>query len=250
CHRRKVKCIGEGLKSCKNCISAGLTCTYNAIPQKKGPKGSRAKVLSELRETQRQSQLAPGSPFSHGIPGRSISPAASRTPGLLTLEVVDCCIDYYFNNIYQTQPILHRAKMQQVVLAMDHSAEAYCKLCALCAYMMIQPNMTVPRHLLPQIDGNPMPVVHFGHVLLDETLRVRKCYDYIEHPTINTVYTAFFIFSCYFCLDKQNAAWTYLRQAMTIAHIMGLHDEEHYKTGDMIEATRKRRMFWVLFITE
>lgn len=32
---------------------AGLACTYNAIPQKKGPKGSRAKVLAEIREHQR-----------------------------------------------------------------------------------------------------------------------------------------------------------------------------------------------------
>lgn len=39
CHRRKVKCIGDGTRTCKNCQSAGLTCTYNAIPQKKGPKG-------------------------------------------------------------------------------------------------------------------------------------------------------------------------------------------------------------------
>jgi hypothetical protein len=57
CHRRKVKCIGEGTNPCKNCLSAGLACTYNAIPQKKGPKGSRAKVLSELRENQRNAQL-------------------------------------------------------------------------------------------------------------------------------------------------------------------------------------------------
>ncbi|KAF3037156.1 hypothetical protein E8E11_005995 [Didymella keratinophila] len=33
---RKVKCIGEGTDPCKNCISASLACTYNAIPQKKG----------------------------------------------------------------------------------------------------------------------------------------------------------------------------------------------------------------------
>ncbi|CCC13727.1 unnamed protein product [Sordaria macrospora k-hell] len=50
CHRRKVKC--DGINPCRNCHASQLTCTYNAIPQKKGPKGSRAKVISELRETQ------------------------------------------------------------------------------------------------------------------------------------------------------------------------------------------------------
>lgn len=39
CRRRKVKCT-EGTNPCKNCTYAGYTCTYNAILQKKGPKGS------------------------------------------------------------------------------------------------------------------------------------------------------------------------------------------------------------------
>ncbi|KFX95023.1 hypothetical protein V490_04041, partial [Pseudogymnoascus sp. VKM F-3557] len=56
CHRRKVKC--DGLSPCRNCSSAQLACTYNAIPQKKGPKGSRAKVISELREQNRQNALS------------------------------------------------------------------------------------------------------------------------------------------------------------------------------------------------
>ncbi|KAF1991833.1 hypothetical protein K402DRAFT_70860 [Aulographum hederae CBS 113979] len=250
CHRRKVKCIGEGMKPCKNCNAAGLTCTYNAIPQKKGPKGSRAKVLSELRETQRQSQLAPHSPFDRSIPGRSVSPAFARTPGLLTPELLECCIDYYFTNIYPTQPIMHRARVQQTVLAMDYSNEAYCKLTAFCAYMMIQPNLILPPRVAPRSDAGPVPNLTFGQHLLEESIRVRKSYEYIENPNLLTIYTAFFIFSCYFCLDKQNAAWSYLRQAMTLAHIIGMHDEESYKTGDIIENSRKRRLFWVLFMTE
>lgn len=47
CHRRKVKC--DGTNPCHNCRTAQLGCTYHAIPEKKVPKGSRAKALSELR---------------------------------------------------------------------------------------------------------------------------------------------------------------------------------------------------------
>ena len=63
CHRRKVRCSGS--VPCKNCGQANLQCTYLAIPQKKGPKGSRAKVISEIRDTQLQKPPVPKAAVSH-----------------------------------------------------------------------------------------------------------------------------------------------------------------------------------------
>jgi len=227
-------------------VSAGLNCTYNAIPQKKGPKGSRAKVLSELRENQRQSQLAPGS--RHGLLSRSMSPAAfSRSPALLSPEILDPCIQYYFTNLYPTQPILHRQRVQEAVMQMEHSIEAYCKMSAFCAYVLFQPNMILPTN---SRFGADFSALGLGHLLLEEAISVRKSYEYFENPTIMTVYTSFYLFCSYFCLDRQNAAWTYLRQALTFAHVMGLHEEETYRDDDIIDASRKRRMFWTLFMAE
>lgn len=244
-----MKCIGEGTNPCKNCVSAGLNCTYNAIPQKKGPKGSRAKVLSELRENQRQSQLG-GSHYDYGI-ARSISPPAlARTPGLLSPDIINACVEYFFNNLYPTLPILHRGRVQQTIMAMDQSIEAYCKMSSLCAYVLFQPSFILPPHSRLSGDYGQPSNISLAHLLLDETIRVRKGYEFSESPTLLTVYTSFFIFSCYFCLDRQNPAWVYLRQAMTLAHVMGLHEESTYKNDDFIDASRKRRLFWVLFMTE
>lgn len=241
-----MKCVGEGSKPCRNCLSVGLTCTYNAIPQKKGPKGSRAKVLSELRETQRQSQL--GSDAQHNSTSRSISPGTlARTPGLLSPDIIDTCVHYYFTKIYPTQPILHRQRVQETVANMEQSIEAYCKMAALCAYVLFQPDIHLPPGARYGEDASP---VALGQLLLEDAIRVRKGYDYIENPTILTIYTSFFIFCSYFCLNRQNAAWSYLRQSLTFAHIMGMHEEETYKDEDPVDASRKRRMFWVLFISE
>src|ERR1700761_7045111 len=96
CHRRKVRCIGSTGpgQPCRNCSQASLQCTYHAIPQKKGPKGSRAKVISELRETQRQSTL-----FSkvanrmNGMSSPPCSPTLTPTPGLLTQDMIKECIE-------------------------------------------------------------------------------------------------------------------------------------------------------------
>ncbi|KAF1945124.1 hypothetical protein EJ02DRAFT_67918 [Clathrospora elynae] len=249
CHRRKVKCIGEGTSSCKNCVSAGLACTYNAIPQKKGPKGSRAKVLSELRETQRNAQLAAGFPSDLGFDGRTLSSTFARTPGLLSPGLVESCIDFFFANVYPSEPVLHRQRAQQAVVNMERSTEAYCMVVALCAYVMIKANHNAPPNALPRQEMAHMSNVSVGQVLLEESVRVRQGYDYREDPTHLTVLTSWFYIGCNFGLARENTAWTYLRDATTQAQILGMHNEDTYK-HDPLDISRKRVLYWLLFIAE
>ncbi|KAF2501119.1 hypothetical protein BU16DRAFT_438422, partial [Lophium mytilinum] len=250
CHRRKVRCIGEGTNPCKNCISAGLTCTYNAIPQKKGPKGSRAKVLSELRETQRQSHLASGYSPDLSFDGRPLPTSFARTPGLLPPGLVESCIDFFFSNLYPSQPILQRQRLQDSVMSMDQNAGSYCMIVALCAYVMIQSNMSVPPtvHMHPEMSH--MPVISLGITLLEEAVRVRKGHEYAENPSTTAIVTSFFFYGSYFCLDKDNSAWFHLREATTMAQLIGMHDEGTYKTADTVECANRRRIYWLLIITE
>ena len=249
CHRRKVKCIGEGTNPCKNCVSAGLACTYNAIPQKKGPKGSRAKVLSELRETQRNAQLAAGLSHELGFDGRTLPTTFARTPGLLPPGLVESCLDFFFDNVYASQPILHRQRVQDTVMSIEHSAEAYCMVVALCAYVMIQANMTVSPNLLPRPEMAQLSNVSMGHVLLEEAVRVRKGFEYLETPTHTSLLTSWFFYGCFFGLGKDNTAWSYLREATTQAHLLGLHEEETHK-NDPLDVSRRRVLYWLLLVAE
>ncbi|KAK3111103.1 hypothetical protein LTR53_013985 [Teratosphaeriaceae sp. CCFEE 6253] len=246
CHRRKVKCIGDGSRPCKNCTSAALTCTYNAVPQKKGPKGSRAKVISELRETQRQTQLVAA--HLQDLPPH----AAPYLPqsGLISVEMMTTCVDYFFKYLYPTQPILHRVKVGETIGQMETDVEAYCLILSLCAYMMIQPNAVLPTNSFEGLEISPQSSYQLGQLLLQEVLRVRKSYDYVECPTIWTVITSFFIFGSYFCLDKHNTAWFHLREATTLAQVMAMHDESSYQSPDVPESSRRRRLYWLLFVTE
>ena len=160
------------------------------------------------------------------------------------------CAEYYFANIYPTQPILNRQRLTDAIGSMDHSVEAYVGLCGLCAYVLFQPDVALPPHAMSTIDSRQPSASALASLLLEEAIRVRKGYEFIENPTIMTIYTSFFIFCAYFCLDRQNAAWCYLREAVTLAHIMGLHEEEQYKNEDYVSASAKRRIFWVLFVSE
>ncbi|KAH8815955.1 hypothetical protein F5884DRAFT_203560 [Xylogone sp. PMI_703] len=248
CHRRKVKC--DGINPCRNCSSAQLSCTYHAIPQKKGPKGSRAKVISELRETQRQTTLSSKvANRLNGIASPPCSPTLAPSPGLLTQEMIKECIEFFFANMYPTLPILHRGRLEQQAVYAEQNIDTYCLLTSLCAFMMIQPGMGIPGDPLG-LDALPGANLVSGTMLMEETLRVRKGYDHLESPTLNSLVTSFFLFGCYYGLDMHNKAWFHLREATTLAHILNMQKEETYLQFDQIESSRRRRLYWLLFVTE
>ena len=64
------------------------------------------------------------------------------------------------------------------------------------------------------------------------------------------VMTSFFFFGTYFCLDLHGTAWFHLREATTLALSSGMHDESTYKHLNRQERSRRRRMYWLLFVTE
>jgi hypothetical protein len=206
-------------------------------------------VLSELRENQRQSQLSATFPPEVGFEGHALLSNVARTPGLLPPGLVESCIEFFFGNVYPSQPVIHRQRAQDIVMSMEHSTEAYCMIAALCAYVMIQTNMTVSPTLLQRAELAQMSNVSVGHVLLEESVRVRKGHNYLETPTHLSVLTSWFYYGCYFGLGRDNTAWSYLREATTQAQLLGMHDEESYKT-DPLDNSRRRVLYWLLFITE
>lgn len=249
CHRRKVKC--DGINPCRNCSSAQLSCTYNAIPQKKGPKGSRAKVISELRETQRQISLsAKVQNRINGIPCPPSSPTLGPTPGLLTTELVKECAHFFFDNLYPQLPILDRRQFEQLIPYMDQNRDTYCLMASLCAFVMLQPGMSMPTGDAYSLDMMPGANIISSQLLIEETLRVRKGYEYLDSITHNALATNFFLFGCFYGQEMHDRAWYILREGTTMIHLIGMHKEEYYMQFEGPEASRRRRLYWLYFILE
>ncbi|ORY71004.1 uncharacterized protein BCR38DRAFT_329554 [Pseudomassariella vexata] len=247
CHRRKVKC--DGVNPCRNCSSAQLTCTYNAIPQKKGPKGSRAKVISELRETQRATSLsAKVQSRLQGINSPPCTPSLSPNAGLLSSELVKESIEFFFGHMFPVMPILNRQRVEQQALYMDQNLDTYCLLTSMSAFMLLQPGMTMPGG--DPLFEHPGASITSSSLLMEETLRVRKGYDYVESPTLNSLCTSYFLFACCYAIEMHEKAWFHLREAATIATLMSMNQEEKYLQFDSVEASRRRRLYWLLFVTE
>ncbi|KAK3720067.1 hypothetical protein LTR37_003890 [Vermiconidia calcicola] len=89
-----------------------------------------------------------------------------------------------------------------------------------------------------------------GRTLLADAIRTRKGIDYIESPSVWSVIMSFFFFGSHFCLDLHGTAWFHLREATTLALTLGMHEQATYKSLDRIECTHRRRLYWLLFVTE
>ncbi|CAM1502692.1 Fc.00g074680.m01.CDS01 [Cosmosporella sp. VM-42] len=248
CHRRKVKC--DGLNPCRNCAAATLGCTYNAIPQKKGPKGSRAKVISELRENQRQTSLY--AKVQNRLNNIQEAPSANWLPtsGLLTAEVVKQCAGFYFENLYPQLPILDTRLLDHAVAAMEQNPETYCLLTSFTAFIVLQPGMPIPSTDSYNLDMLPGANIATSALLLEETLRVRKGIDILQSVSVNSVLTNFFIFACFYANGDKERAWYYLREATTVMHMIGMHKEEWYRQHGPSDAARLRRLYWLFYSVE
>lgn len=85
--------------------------------------------------------------------------------------------------------------------------------------------------------------------LVEETIRMWNSYNHKDNPTLTDVLIAFFLSAAYFGLEKANAAWIHLREAITLAQLLGMHDEATYNPGDA-DADFRRRLFWLLYVSE
>ncbi|KAL1898280.1 hypothetical protein Sste5346_003688 [Sporothrix stenoceras] len=170
--------------------------------------------------------------------------------GLLTNEMVKACIDFFFAHMYPTMPILNRQRVEQDAMSLDTTLDTYCLLCSLCAFMMLQPGMPMPAADPYGPESIPGASIITATLLLEETLRVRKGYDYMQAPTLYTIATSYFLFACHYGLDLQDKAWCNLREAATLVHLVRMNKEEAYQTWDKVDATRRRRLYWLLYVAE
>lgn len=212
-------------------------------------------MISELRETQKQSNLPQAQSLPNGQralgspPG---SPSYAPTPGLLSPDLIESCAEFFFVHMYPTMPILQRDQLRQIVHDTNTSLEDYCLVASMCAFMLIQPGIAskVPQGMEEPGASTTNTNPRMGTALMDEAIRMRKGFDYIENPTVLTVITSFFLFGCCFGLNRHNTGSHHLREATGQAINLGMQDEHNYVFGNVLDNARKRRLFWLLFVTE
>ena len=179
------------------------------------------------------------------IPSPTSSDRYQQPPRILN-ETFEPYVKLFFQHMFPIMPVIPRSVYLDPNLFINStpmSPDIYCFLCALCATTIIQLDASVstPPPLRP---GSAT-----DDVFAEECIRERRDYDYMSASTLS-VMTSFFLFCYHGNHERHERAWYYLQESITFAENLSLDDEEAYLKLDAVEAQWRRRLYWLLFITE
>jgi hypothetical protein len=172
----------------------------------------------------------------------------------LSPQILLAHVNVYLKYLFPIMPVvrgeqLRRDSEQPELL----SPSRYAFLASICAATHIQLKLDgdtpVPDPARLQSLGDGHSLVS-GEKLLAEAVRARRECDIMEDVSIETLLTSFFLFASYGNLDKQSHAWYYLCETTSMTFTLGLHRESTYADLSVEDAEERRRIFWLLFITE
>ena len=163
-------------------------------------------------------------------------------PEPLPPELVNACVNEYFDKMYTTVPVVHRGWIQQRAAEVTTSRESYCVVGALCLYILVQLPVQLP--LLSKQQANVLALR-----LYESIKHMRSQTDYSDSPTTDTIHTSFFLSAGLFSLQRQNNAWFHLQEAIIFVKMMRIHNEDAYGTGSPTDVMN-RNLFWIVFISE
>lgn len=90
-----------------------------------------------------------------------------------------------------------------------------------------------------------------AEAFIKECRRVRGTYDYMEPVTLDTVLTSYFLHIFYGRqASREQMAAFYIREAITFAHMFGMHLEDTYARHCVKDQRVMRKLYFLLFMTE
>jgi hypothetical protein len=124
-----------------------------------------------------------------------------------------------------------------------HSSRAFNALLhAICALTLLQP-----------VQGDQslrQDRAQRAEQLLATATNLHAHADFGQDPALEDVMTSVFLFGCHFCRNTHNAAKVRLREAVTLADVMGLYDPASYELVSIEEKDCRVRTVVLLTVIE
>ncbi|KAL2842553.1 hypothetical protein BJY01DRAFT_200656 [Aspergillus pseudoustus] len=231
CKIRKIRCGGG--HPCRPCMNARIQCTYIRVHQSRGPQKLRATTRYLIEQNQRNNAAHSSQP--------SVDAAG---PERLQTNAIASLLYIYHVRMYPVWPVVHVdsliANLQRESEGTDYETRALATAVAAAtmAQLRLGKNCVSDRSIT-------------ADVFASECLRARQSPEYRSIVNLNTVRTAFFLHVFYENQKPGGSESTlYLREAISLAQMMFLHREASYAGLEQGEQQIRRRVLWLLFVTE
>ncbi|KAJ5167052.1 uncharacterized protein N7482_005833 [Penicillium canariense] len=249
----KIRCSGG--HPCQACGTSRIKCTYLRAQQTRGPQRLRSKTKYLIDQAQHElgaqspqglihSSESPRTDITTKIPlaGRSSDGQSERCR--IPTNILAGALYIYHVRLYPVWPIV---KVEDVVSRLQQDTEGddletYALATAVAAAAIAQ--LRLEEHLLPDKSIT-------AETFAAESIKVRRSCGYRSAVNLNNVRTSFFLHVYYESQQSgRGESLLYLREAISLAQMMHLHREASYLGLPSGEQQIRRRVLWLLFITE
>ncbi|KAL4884960.1 glycoside hydrolase superfamily [Aspergillus karnatakaensis] len=237
CRRRKVRCNGH--QRCQQCEHLDLRCTYTENKDARSRKNAlrRGTHISEYKSS--STQNAKIEPVQ--IPTLVVGPASPPDLSVpLSTAYLHNLIPKYMEYVYRFNPIMTSDEICESIAKMeadrDHAAFVY--VFTAVTIDLTQSNVSA-SHVSEQIQELTRRAVEIRTPLLPG---IRPC--------ILRAITSVYIQMCYMSLGQYDLGFFYLREAISMLHLLRIDDKSYMASLDLTERSRRQRLYWLCFIHE
>ncbi|KAJ3495273.1 hypothetical protein NLG97_g3512 [Lecanicillium saksenae] len=275
CRLRKTRC--DRALPCSTCVACDLPCQYRHNLQRRGPKGGKGRRLALIRQglahgtaDTASSEVQQTAQFVNGAvsPSRlEVSDAGSSllpSPALSVSDIGSCTatalsdhVKIFMSHLFPVMPVVDETQLHADCESVGTlTPTRLALLLALAAVTRIQ--LRLDRLEEGQLDKSAEREDNVGaHSttglgLLAAAETARQKINIAETMSEDAILTSFFLFVCYGNQEKHNQAWFYLNQSISLAILLELDNENMESLAGLTEKDidRRRRIFWLLFISE
>ncbi|KAK7978628.1 RING-3 [Apiospora saccharicola] len=165
------------------------------------------------------------------------------------LHLIPRCVDLYYEHIYPIMPLVHIPTIRATISRPMSASEKNLiyALSALTSFHMAGKSLS----LTETGTGTGQPSWdRVGRFFLDECIAARQSYDFPEDDSLYAIISSFWLSTSFFEINQSRKSWYYLREALTSALDLRLHDDRTYVNLPAAEQLCRQRVFWILFVTE
>ncbi|KAK2007464.1 hypothetical protein LZ32DRAFT_50102 [Colletotrichum eremochloae] len=233
CKARKSKCSGS--QPCQQCLAAAATCSYLIIQRMRGPPKSRTRTMANKSPAAGDTAVRP-QPTPIGSPT-----PASRLRSRIAVSALSPILALYQAIMFPVWPIVDTGDL---ISRLKSKFDLYDYALALATAAATLSQLKATINLPGQCPSAELCEAECQRVRY--TLQSRD-----DAPNLTWLRVAFFLHAYHENRQRGGVkSVLYLREAISLAELMGLYAETSHQPIPIQQVCLRRRIFWLLFITE
>ncbi|KAH7268993.1 fungal-specific transcription factor domain-containing protein [Fusarium redolens] len=261
--RRKGPKQGQGRRQTQLRQGLGIDEYQFQILTSEAPPGSTSNSHEDAQTDQLNAQSFSSPPTNiNPAPQTEPEPEITTPPNDSTIDTGDLCkrmslslvahIRLFQRFLYPIMPVVDDDILADATRLDDLPPSRYALILAICAATRMQLRLdkridNCENDLNAEIPPEPRLT---GDILVNLAENSLRQYSVIDDTTLDSVLVSFFLFASYGNLNDPRHAWFYLNQSITLAQSLDLTKESGYYGLPDDEREKRRRVFWLLFVTE